>query len=104
VGAFSWALEDSVDSAHSTITIRVPERRFIGFSWQRPIVSARRYLRGLRVMEFIYLVKLALGMVAKRRTSVYAEHGWLKIKNPKYTQAERRHDMFQAFRGPVKKA
>jgi bifunctional non-homologous end joining protein LigD len=38
------------------------------------------------------------GIVAKRRISVYAEHGWLKIKNPKYTQAEGRHDMFTAFR------
>jgi ATP-dependent DNA ligase len=38
------------------------------------------------------------GMVAKRRMSVYAEHGWLKIKNPKYTQAEGRQDMFRAFR------
>ena len=38
------------------------------------------------------------GVVAKRRMSVYAEHGWLKIKNPKYTQAEGRHDMFTAFR------
>jgi bifunctional non-homologous end joining protein LigD len=38
------------------------------------------------------------GMVAKRRMGVYAEHGWLKIKNPKYTQAEGRHDMFTAFR------
>ena len=38
------------------------------------------------------------GMVAKRRMSVYAEHGWLKIKNPKYTQAEGRHDMFTAFK------
>ena len=28
----------------------------------------------------------------------YAEHGWLKIKNPKYTQAVGRQDMFQAFR------
>jgi len=37
------------------------------------------------------------GVVAKRRMSVYAEHGWLKIKNPKYTQAEGRHDMFTAF-------
>jgi bifunctional non-homologous end joining protein LigD len=37
------------------------------------------------------------GMVAKRRMSVYAEHGWLKIKNPKYTQAEGRHNMFKAF-------
>lgn len=38
------------------------------------------------------------GIVAKRRTSIYAEHGWLKIKNPKYTQADGRHDMFTAFR------
>jgi bifunctional non-homologous end joining protein LigD len=38
------------------------------------------------------------GMVAKRRMGVYAEHGWLKIKNAKYTQAEGRHDMFTAFR------
>jgi hypothetical protein len=37
-------------------------------------------------------------MVAKRRMSVYAEHGWLKIKNAKYTQAEGRHEMFTAFR------
>ena len=37
-------------------------------------------------------------MVAKRRMSVYAEHGWLKIKNAKYTQAEGRQDMFRAFR------
>lgn len=37
------------------------------------------------------------GMVAKRRMSVYAEHGWLKIKNPRYTQGEGRQDMFKAF-------
>jgi bifunctional non-homologous end joining protein LigD len=39
------------------------------------------------------------GMVAKRRMSVYAEHGWLKIKNAKYTQAEGRHDLFTRFHG-----
>jgi ATP-dependent DNA ligase len=38
------------------------------------------------------------GLVAKRRMSVYTEHGWLKIKNPKYTQAVGRHDMFTAFK------
>jgi bifunctional non-homologous end joining protein LigD len=37
------------------------------------------------------------GMVAKRRMGVYTEHGWLKITNSKYTQAEGRHDMFTAF-------
>ena len=26
------------------------------------------------------------------------EHGWLKIKNPHYTQTEGRHEMFEAFR------
>ena len=38
------------------------------------------------------------GMVAKRRMGVYTEHGWLKIKNAKYTQAEGRRDMFTAFK------
>jgi hypothetical protein len=29
---------------------------------------------------------------------VYSEHGWLKIKNPHYTQTEGGHEMFEAFR------
>jgi ATP-dependent DNA ligase len=39
------------------------------------------------------------GIVAKRRMSVYAEHGWLKIKNPNYSQSDGRREMFEAFRG-----
>ena len=38
------------------------------------------------------------GIVAKRRMGTYTEHGWLKIKNPRYTQVEGRHDMFTALR------
>jgi bifunctional non-homologous end joining protein LigD len=38
------------------------------------------------------------GMVCKRKNSIYAEHGWVKIKNPDYTQAEGRHEMFTVFR------
>jgi ATP-dependent DNA ligase len=38
------------------------------------------------------------GMVCKRKASIYAEHGWIKVKNPHYTQAEGRHEMFTAFR------
>jgi ATP-dependent DNA ligase len=38
------------------------------------------------------------GIVCKRRMSVYSEHGWLKIKNPNYSQSEGRHEMFEAFR------
>jgi bifunctional non-homologous end joining protein LigD len=37
------------------------------------------------------------GIVCKRRMGVYAEHGWLKIKNPHYTQTEGRQEMFEAF-------
>jgi ATP-dependent DNA ligase len=37
------------------------------------------------------------GVVCKRKASIYAEHGWVKIKNPHYTQAEGRHDLFTAF-------
>jgi bifunctional non-homologous end joining protein LigD len=35
------------------------------------------------------------GIVAKRKLSVYKDDGigWLKIKNPKYTQAEGRHEL-----------
>jgi bifunctional non-homologous end joining protein LigD len=43
------------------------------------------------------------GMVAKRRMGAYAEHGWL-IKNAKYTQAEGRHEMFEALQRPRKSA
>jgi ATP-dependent DNA ligase len=39
------------------------------------------------------------GVVAKRKTGTYATvSGWLKIKNPNYTQAERRHELFDSFK------
>lgn len=41
------------------------------------------------------------GMVCKRKVGIYGEHGWLKIKNPNYTQAEGRQELFTTFRtGP----
>jgi ATP-dependent DNA ligase len=38
------------------------------------------------------------GIVAKRKGGTYPFGGWLKIKNPNYTQAEGRHEMFTKFR------
>jgi hypothetical protein len=39
------------------------------------------------------------GVVAKRKTGTYATvSGWLKIKNPNYTQSERRHELFDKFK------
>jgi len=39
------------------------------------------------------------GVVAKRKTGTYATvSGWLKIKNPNYTQSERRHELFDSYK------
>ena len=38
------------------------------------------------------------GMACKRKSGVYVEQGWVKIKNPHYTQAEGRQDLFTTFR------
>ena len=39
------------------------------------------------------------GVVAKRKTGKYAAvSGWLKIKNPHYTQSDRRHELFESFK------
>jgi len=39
------------------------------------------------------------GVIAKRKNGVYATvSGWLKIKNPNYTQAERRNELFDSFK------
>jgi bifunctional non-homologous end joining protein LigD len=44
------------------------------------------------------------GIVAKRKGSVYSSAGyWLKIKNPLYTQAEGRRELFEAMRRPAPK-
>jgi ATP-dependent DNA ligase len=39
------------------------------------------------------------GIVAKHRASPYsASAKWIKIKNTAYTQSERRHELFEAFK------
>jgi hypothetical protein len=39
------------------------------------------------------------GVVAKRKTGTYSTvSGWPKIKNPAYTQTERRHELFESFK------
>ena len=38
------------------------------------------------------------GMVAKRKNGIYSTvSGWLKVKNPQYTQSERRWELFDSF-------
>jgi hypothetical protein len=45
------------------------------------------------------------GVVAKRKYGTYATvSGWLKIKNPNYTQAEGRHELFDSFKAKTSEA
>jgi ATP-dependent DNA ligase len=40
------------------------------------------------------------GIVCKRKDSIYSSKSrWLKVKNPDYTQAVGRREMFERFRG-----
>ncbi len=55
--------------------------------------------RGIAFFEEICQRDLE-GIVAKRKQSIYKSNGtgWLKIKNPKYSQTTGRHDLFKRER------
>ena len=42
------------------------------------------------------------GIVAKRKIGTYRKAGWLKIKNPNYTQGEGRQELFERYRSKRK--
>lgn len=66
-----------------------------------PDVLCGKYIEGRGVDLFNEVVRCNLeGVVAKRKTGTYATvSGWLKIKNPNYTQSEGRHELFESFKG-----
>jgi ATP dependent DNA ligase-like protein len=63
-------------------------------------VVCGKYVEGRGVNLFNEVVRRNLeGVVAKRKNGAYATvSGWLKIKNPNYTQSERRHELFDSFK------
>jgi bifunctional non-homologous end joining protein LigD len=65
-----------------------------------PDVICGKYVEGRGVDLFNEVVRRNLeGVVAKRKTGTYATvSGWLKIKNPNYTQSERRYELFETFK------
>jgi bifunctional non-homologous end joining protein LigD len=65
-----------------------------------PDVICGKYVEGRGVDLFNEVVRRNLeGVVAKRKTGTYATvSGCLKIKNPNYTQSERRHELFDSFK------
>lgn len=65
-----------------------------------PDVICGKYVEARGVDLFNEVVRRNLeGVVAKRKTGTYATvSGWLKIKNPNYTQTDRRHELFDSFK------
>jgi ATP-dependent DNA ligase len=63
-------------------------------------VLCGKFVEGRGVDLYNEVVRRNLeGVVAKRKTGTYAaDSGWLKIKNPNYTQSERRHELFDSFK------
>jgi len=65
-----------------------------------PDVVCGKYVEGRGIDLFDEVVRRNLeGIVAKRKTGTYTTvSDWLKIKNPMYTQSERRHELFESFK------
>src|ERR1700688_4187273 len=74
--------------------------RAINISRGASDILCGKYVEGRGVDLFNEVVRRNLeGVVAKRKTGTYATvSGWLKIKNPNYTQSERRHELFDSFK------
>ena len=65
-----------------------------------PDVLCGKFVEGRGIDLFNEVLRRNLeGVVAKRKTGTYsAVSSWLKIKNPNYTQSERRHKLFESFK------
>jgi ATP-dependent DNA ligase len=69
-----------------------------------PDVICGKYVEGRGIDLFNEVCQRNLeGIVAKRKTGAYSVvSGWQKIKNPLYTQSERRHELFDSFKAKQK--
>ncbi len=75
-------------------------RALIEKSALRGVICCGKYVeeRGVDLFNEVCQRNLE-GVVAKRKTGTYSTiSGWLKIKNPNYTQSERRHELFESFK------
>jgi bifunctional non-homologous end joining protein LigD len=103
--AFDLLWLDGVDLRQTPLIERKAQlKKLIDRSECSEILYAQHIERNRKLLFKEVCERNLEGMVAKRRMSVYAEHGWLKIKNPKYTQAAGRQEMFQTFqrRAPLR--
>jgi bifunctional non-homologous end joining protein LigD len=70
-----------------------------------PDVLCGKYIEERGVDLFDEVVRRNLeGMVAKRKNGIYTTvSGWLKVKNPLYTQSEQRYELFESFKQQQKR-
>jgi bifunctional non-homologous end joining protein LigD len=70
-----------------------------------PDVLCGKYIEGRGVDLFNEVVRRNLeGVVAKRKNGVYTTvSDWLKLRNPQYTQSERRYELFDSFKTKTNK-
>jgi bifunctional non-homologous end joining protein LigD len=96
--AFDLVWLNGVDLRQTPLIDRKKKlRRLIEGSECSEIIYAQHVERDGKLLFQEVCERNLEGIVCKRRTGVYSEHGWLKIKNPHYTQTEGRHEMFMAF-------
>jgi bifunctional non-homologous end joining protein LigD len=97
--AFDLVWLDGVDLRQAPLIERKKKLRKLVERSQCPEILYAQHIERNGKLLFEEVVERNLeGMVAKRRMGAYAEHGWLKVKNAKYTQVVGRRDMFTAFR------
>jgi bifunctional non-homologous end joining protein LigD len=97
--AFDLVWLDGFDLRQTPLVERKKKlKKLIEWSDCSEILFAQHIERDGRLLFEEVVERNLEGMVAKRRMGIYTEHGWLKIKNARYTQTVGRHDMFTAFR------
>ena len=96
--AFDLVWLDGVDLRQTPLIERKKKlRRLIEGSECSEIIYAQHVERDGKLLFQEVCERNLEGIVCKRRVGVYSEHGWLKIKNPHYSQSEGRQEMFTAF-------
>jgi bifunctional non-homologous end joining protein LigD len=90
---------DGVDLRQTPLVERKKKlRRLIEVSECSEIIYAQHVERDGKLLFQEVCERNLEGIVCKRKRGVHAEHGWLKSKNPRYTQTEGRREMFEAFK------
>src|ERR1700686_932428 len=98
--AFDLLYLNGRDLRQLPLVERKEKLRAIPAKIELPDVICGKYVEERGVDLFNELCQRNLqGVVAKRKTGTYSTiSGWLKIKNPNYTQSERRHELFESFK------